>query len=177
MTNEFLRTSKGQNDECYTMKYGVEPLLEFLPRFREKIIWCPFDDESSEFVQTFRSNGYNVVCSHIKNGQNFFTYEPENWDLIVSNPPFTGKGDIFQRAISFNKPFALLMTLTWLNDRRPMRLFKDINFQLLMFEDRMNFKNQSQTKAINFSSAYFCRDFLPKDILIRNFNHSQRSLF
>ena len=31
--------SQGNNDECYTPKYGVMPILEFLPK--DKIIWCP----------------------------------------------------------------------------------------------------------------------------------------
>ena len=178
MTNEFLFTSKGKNDECYTHRYAVEPLLEFLPPFKDKIIWCPFDTEESEFVKVFREYGYNVVNSHIDYGQDFYNYEPENWDVIISNPPFTNKTDIFKRAISFNKPFCLLMTLTWLNDRAPKLLFRNIKMQLLMFEDRMDFKNQSQAKPINFSSAYYCRDFLTNQIEIRDFkNINQRSLF
>ena len=110
--------------------------------------------------------------------QDYYFYEPEQWDLMISNPPFTNKKMIFERAIDFNKPFCLLMTLTWLNDRAPMRLFRDKGLQLLMFEDRMQFKNQSKIKPINFSSAYFCRDFLPEQILIRDFkSFNQRSLF
>ncbi len=178
MTNEFLFTSKGKNDECYTCRYAVEPLLEFLPQFKDKIIWCPFDMEESEFVKVFRENGYNVVNSHISTGQDFYQYEPEKWDVIISNPPFTNKKEIFKRAISFNKPFCLLMTLTWLNDRAPKLLFKNIGLQLLMFETRMQFKNKNTDKAINFSSAYFCRDFLPSRVEIRNFKCStQGSLF
>ena len=34
MTNEFLFTSKGKNDECYTCRYAVGPLLEFLPQYK-----------------------------------------------------------------------------------------------------------------------------------------------
>ena len=178
MTNEFLFTSQGKNDECYTERYAVEPLLEFLPKFKDKIIWLPFDDDESEFVKCFRENGYKITNSHIKNGQDYYFYEPEQWDLIISNPPFTNKKMIFERAINLNKPFCLLMTLTWLNDRTPMRLFRDKGLQLLMFEDRMQFKNQSKIKPINFSSAYFCRDFLPEQILIRDFkSFNQRSLF
>ena len=178
MTNEFLFTSQGKNDECYTERYAVEPLLEFLPKFKDKVIWLPFDDEESEFVKCFRENGYKIINSHIRNGQDYYFYEPEQWDLMISNPPFTNKKKIFERAINFNKPFCLLMTLTWLNDRAPMRLFKDKDLQLLMFEDRMQFKNQSKAKPINFSAAYFCRDFLPQQILIRDFKSlNQRSLF
>ncbi len=168
--------SSGKNDECYTYKYAVEPLLQFLKPFKDKLIWCPFDDENSEFVKVFIENGYNVVFSHIKYGQDFYTYEPKKWDLIISNPPFTGKRQIFERALSFNKPFALLMTLDWLNDSAPKQLFKYKELQLLMFEKRMEFKRNSSTKAITFSSAYYCWNFLPKQIIISDFNTNQIKL-
>ena len=44
------RTQKG--DEVYTPYYAVEPLLEFIPK--NKIIWCPFDEEWSAFYNTFK---------------------------------------------------------------------------------------------------------------------------
>lgn len=177
MANEFLFTSQGKNDECYTPRYGVEPLLEFLPKFKDKIIWLPFDDENSEFVKVLSENRYKIVNSHIKYGQDFYRFEPEKWDVIVSNPPFTNKKEIFKRAIDFNKPFCLLMSMTWLNDSTPKKLFRDESLQLLLFEERMQFKGQAKDK-INFSSAYFCRDFLPKQIVIRDFkNFNQGSLF
>lgn len=164
-------TSKGNNDECYTERYAVEALLEFLEAFRDKTIWCPFDDESSEFVQVLKENGFKVVFSHIKYGQNFYDYEPDEWDLIVSNPPFSHKRETFMRALSFGKPFALIMDLRWLNDSAPAQLFNNKDLQLLLFEKRMKFKNQPQNKQINFSCGYFCCDFLPKQIIIRDFSN------
>lgn len=184
MTNEHLRKSRGKNDECYTPKYGVEPLLEFLPRFKDKIIWCPFDTEESEFVKTFTERGYKVIYSHIDNGQDFYTHEPEKWDIIISNPPFSGKTKIFERAISFNKPFALLMNIAYLNDGVAAKTFKDIRLQLLSFNQRIEFKQRSakNVRIINFLSAYFCRDFLPDSgILFRDLKNSysanQKKLF
>lgn len=178
MTNEHLRTSKGKNDECYTPRYGVEPLLEFLEPFKDKIIWCPFDDETSEFVKVFTEYGYNVVYSHIKYGQDFFQYEPEKWDILISNPPFTNKAEIFRRALSFKKPFALLMTMTWLNDATPANVFQDRELQILTFNQRMQFKNQRQDRKINFLSGYFCHNFLPKNFIFRKFtNRNQMRLF
>ena len=49
-----LKANKS-NDECYTPFYAVEPLLEFIPK--GKTIWCPFDEEWSAFVQTFKTGG------------------------------------------------------------------------------------------------------------------------
>ena len=177
MTNEYLRSSKGNNDECYTKDYGVLPLLEFLPRFKDKTIWCPFDTNESQFVKILTKNGYKVVNSHIWNGQDFFYYEPEHWDLMISNPPFTNKKDIFLRALSFKKPFALLCPVTWLNDSTPCKIFKDTRLELLLFVDRMTFSNQPQNKEINFKSIYYCHDFLPNQIEIRGFDYGQQTLF
>lgn len=156
--------SLSEDDECYTPKYGVEPLLEFLLKFKDKTIWCPFDTDDSEFVKVFRKAGYSVVSSHITDGKDFFEYEPEKWDVIVSNPPFHGKRKFFERALSFGKPFALLAPITWLNDSAPKKLFGD-EMQILMFDKRICFDGKG--KAINFSSAYFCKDFLPQQIVCR----------
>ena len=168
MSNEYLK-SKGSNDECYTPSYAIEPLLEFLEPFRDKTIWCPFSTNDSEFVKVLTKNGYKVIHSHIKDNKDFFTYQPKSFDLIIDNPPFTNKRLYFERCISFGKPFALLMTILWLNDKAPKDIFKDIDLELLLFDKRIKYNNQSQ-KGINFASAYYCYGFLPKQIEIRTLN-------
>ena len=155
--------SGGGNDECHTPRYAVEPILKYLDK--DKIYWLPFDTKDSYFYKVLSENGFNVVISHIDNGQDFYTYEPEEWDCILSNPPFTKKRNIFERALSFNKPFALLMTNTWLNDSAPKQLFKDKELQLLMFDKRIEFIGQPKNK-ITFSSSYYCWNFLPKQIIM-----------
>ena len=160
--------SVGKNDECLTPDYGVKPIIKYIPK--NAVVWCPFDTEESEFVKQIRSNGNKVIYSHISNGQDFYTWEPkERWDCIVSNPPFTAKRQIFERALSFNKPFALFMSNTWLNDAAPKQLFKEKDLQLLMFEQRMKFLNNGKVQnKITFSSSYFCYNFLPKQIIMES---------
>ena len=41
--------SKGNNDECMTPNYGVEPILKYIQK--NAVVWCPFDKEDSEFVK------------------------------------------------------------------------------------------------------------------------------
>lgn len=157
--------SAGGNDECYTPAYGVIPILKYIPK--NWVVWCPFDTENSEFVKLIKANGNDVIASHIDNGRDFYEYEPPcKWDCIISNPPFTNKRKIFERALSFNKPFALLMSLTWLNDSAPKQLFKDKDLQLLMFDKRIKFVNNGVVNnKITFSSGYYCYNFLPKQII------------
>ena len=164
-----LMYSGGNNDECYTPDYGVEPILKYIPE--GDIVWCPFDKEDSQFViQISKQN--KVIRSHIDIGQDFFDYEPDEWDMIVSNPPFTDKRKFFERALSFNKPFALIMTNTWLNDSAPKQLFKDKDLQLLMFDKRMKFISPDgrDNDKITFSSSYYCWNFLPKQIIMEELN-------
>jgi len=152
--------SRGKNDEVYTPAYAVTPILRYIPQYA--IVWCPFDTYDSEFVKQISTKN-RVIYSHIFNGNDFFKYEPESWSVMVSNPPFTGKREIFERALSFNKPFALLMSNTWLNDSAPMQLFREKDLQLLMFDKRIKY---NESAKITFSSSYYCYNFLPKQIIM-----------
>ena len=166
ISSDKILYSKGNNDELYTPEYGVEPILKYIPA--NAVVWCPFDKEQSEFVKLI-SNKNKVIHTHLDNNEDFLSYEPdEEWDIIVSNPPFTNKRLFFERALSFNKPFALIMTNTWLNDSAPKQLFKEKELQLLMFDKRMKFTNPEGivNDKITFSSSYYCYKFLPKQIIM-----------
>lgn len=58
------RTANG--DEVFTPFYAVQPLLKYISK--EKVIWCPFDEEWSAYYQTFKENGYKVIRSSLKEG-------------------------------------------------------------------------------------------------------------
>lgn len=165
MNSKEILYSKGGNDECYTPKYVVEEIIEYLPK--DKVYWLPFDRDDSEFVVVLKENGYKYINSHIDYGQDYYTFEPDNWDIMLSNPPFTNKRKIFERALSFNKPFALIMSNTWLNDSAPKVIFKDKDLQLLMFRNRIKFLNNGViNNKITFSSSFFCWNVLPKQIVM-----------
>lgn len=165
MDSRKILYSKGGNDECYTPDYVVESILPWLDK--NKVYWLPFDREDSAFVRVLKSNGFKYINSHIDYGQDYYTYEPEHWDAMLSNPPFTNKRGIFKRALSFGKPFALLMSNTWLNDAAPKVLFKDKDLQLLMFRNRIKFMNNGVVNnKITFSSSFYCYNFLPKQVIM-----------
>ncbi len=165
--------NKISDDENYTPDYAVMPILKYVERFldirKKTIIWCPFDLENSQFViQLLKLQNITVLYSHISTGNDFFTYEPDEWDIIISNPPFKNKRKFFERALSFNKPFALMMTNAWLNDSAPKQLFMDKELQLLMFDKRIKFTNNDgrPNDKITFSSSYYCWNFLPKQLIM-----------
>ena len=154
----------GGNDECYTPAYFVRLILPYIPK--HAVIWCPFDTEKSEFVKLITANGNKVVHSHKDNGQDFFDYEPERWDILISNPPFTKKAKILERCLSFRKPFALVMTLSWFQDKKPVALFakRGLQPQMLMPDIRVQYNQEGK---IPFKSIYLCYSFLPNDLIFK----------
>jgi hypothetical protein len=169
--------NKVGGDESYTPEYGVRPMIKYIKDYirRNKIkhlnIWCPFDKrQESNFVKVLSEiESTNIISTHIDEGQDFFNYEPPIWDIIISNPPFKNKRQFFERALSFDKPFALLMTNTWLNDKYSKWVFKEANkdMQLLMFDKRIHFEQNGEIKKkTTFSSSYYCYNFLPKQIIL-----------
>lgn len=176
MDSQKILYSSGKNDECLTLDYAVKPILKYIPK--TAVVWCPFDKADSAFVRLIKEKGNEVIHSHIDNGQDFFYYQPsEHWDLIVSNPPFTNKRKVFERVLSFGKPFALIMSNTWLNDAAPVQIFNEYEkqLQLLLFDRRMKFLNNGEIlNKITFSSSYFCCDILPKDLVLEHLEIERR---
>ena len=117
-----------------------------------------------------KAAGIPVVHSHIRTGRDFFVYEPEKWDLIVSNPPFSIKQKVVERCLSFGKPFALLLSNLWLNSSAPVRLFREKEMQMLLFDKRIQF---TEKNAAYFGSSYFCHKVLPKQIVFESLNRSK----
>lgn len=116
MSNNQVYYTNGGGDEQYTPAKTVELLLPHIQHLKNKIIWCPFDRKDSQFVKVLTKNGFNVSYSHIDYGQDFFSYEPEEWDVIISNPPYTNKRRYWERCLALGKPFALLLPINILSD-------------------------------------------------------------
>lgn len=164
------------SDEVYTPEYAVRPLIKYLKQFKERLnkeqitIWCPFDEEFSKFVQIFNELPYvKVIYSHIDHDQNFFYYEPkEDYDIIISNPPFSTKDDVLKRLSELNKPYAMLLPIPTLQGQSRFPYMKDI--QYLGFDKRINYYKDKEMKhtqdGVSFGSCYLCKNFLPKDLII-----------
>ena len=164
------------SDEVYTPEYAIKPLIKYIQSYIDRnnletlTIWCPFDLEFSKFVQIFsKLDKVKVINTHIDNEQNFFFYEPEEeYDIIISNPPFSCKDAILKRLDELGKPYAMLLPIPTLQGQARFPYMKDI--QYLGFDKRINYyKDTSMTKTqdgVSFGSCYLCKNFLPKDLII-----------
>jgi hypothetical protein len=166
-----LKNTFNKNDELYTPPILVEPILEYIEDFADVnncssslplIIWCPFDKKDSEFVKILSKIDYvKVVYSHIDDGHDFFEYEPEEWDIAISNPPFSRKKEVFERLFKLHKPFAMVMNLMAINYQEIGNLFVDKDVQMLIPDKKVSFNGHTSS----FCSGYICKDFLPRDLI------------
>ncbi len=124
----------------------------------------------SEYVKVLQKNGFKVIHSHIDEDKNFFFYEPEEeYDIIISNPPFSQKDNVLKRLYELDKPYAMLLPIPSLQGQARFPWMKD-GLQYLGFDKRINYyTNQDLTqvqKGVSFGSCYLCKKFLPKDLIL-----------
>ena len=124
--------ANSKNDEFYTPLYAVEPIYKYIDK--NKTIWCPFDTEDSWFVKYGRLQGHKVIATHINNGVNFFNCEIPECDVIVSNPPYSCKGDVLKKLFEIGKPFGMLVGVVGLfESQERFNMFRDNQFEILYF--------------------------------------------
>lgn len=158
-----------ESDEVFTPVYAVKPIIKHILKTFDKdtIIWCPFDEKDSNYVIELKKAGYGVIATHINTGQDFFEYEPEQYDLIISNPPFSLKDQVLKRLDELNMPFAMLLPLPTLQGQKRFQYLKDC--QALIFDKRINYYKNKETKEVQrgvaFASIYICKDILNKDLI------------
>jgi len=161
------------NDEFYTPEYAILPIIKHIPK--NSTIWCPFDTNESIFVKLFRQNGFNVINTHIENGQDFFKIDVPDCDYIVSNPPYSLKTEVFERLFEIGKPFAMLVGVVGLfESQKRFNMFKNNQFEIMYFNKRVSyFKSYDEKKtSLNppFSSVYLCSKMLPNRIVFEEIN-------
>ncbi len=106
---------------------------------------------------------FNIDIREIIN-KDFFDWTDEelkSFDLIMSNIPFSLKGEIFSRLLYIDKPFVILCIGMCLGYTNIINIFKDKRLQLIIPNRHISYNG----KQSSFSSFYFCYKFLyEKDI-------------
>lgn len=154
-----------ENIEAYTPTYAVDIIIPYLNK--DMVIWAPFSKNEHNFAGYLRDKGFKVINTHIEDGQDFLTYKPDfKFDIIIDNPPFKNKTKFVEKAISYNKPFALFLPFNSFGDNGIPKLFMKNNLepQLLIPDKRTEFENQVN-KGISFKTVYICSRVLPKQII------------
>jgi hypothetical protein len=171
------KVANSGNDEFYTPEYAVKPILKYIKK--NSIVWCPFDNDNSHFVKMIRSEGHDVIATHLEQGLDFFETNIE-CDYIISNPPYSKKGEVLERLFELEIPFAMLIGVVGLfESQKRFEMFKNNDFEILYLNRRVAyFKDYNEQKpSLNppFSSVYLTKGMLPKQIMFEEINKTVKA--
>lgn len=169
------KVANSGNDEFYTPRYAVLPIIKYLKQKNFKNVWCPFDTSDSLFVKLLQKSGFNVTYTHLDTGGDFFKLIINDdftakFDVIVSNPPYSLKTEVLYNLFRTNKPFAMLLGVVGLfESKKRFEMFRDNEFEIMYFNKRIsyfeNYTDEKPSRNPPFSSVYVTRDLLPKQIV------------
>ena len=168
MGNHQFKQNKA--DEYYTKENAILPLIEYTPS--GTTVWCPFDTEESNFVKLLKHK-CNVINSHIWDGKDFFEYEPkQNYDFIISNPPYSLREPILERLFGLQKPFAMLINDAGLFDsKKRFKLLSENKFEIMVFDRRVDYikpNEPMQKSGVPFKSIFLCSNILPHTFVFKH---------
>ena len=145
-----------KHDDYETPRSAWENIKDYIPR--DKVIWEPFYC-SGLSGNDLKYLGYDVIHEN----QDFF--ESNYGDVIISNPPFSIKKQVFTRLKELNKPFIIIAPSSMINTQYIRQLFSDCDdkLQVIIPRKRIHFIKKidgeipdDYKSSCNFDCFYFC---------------------
>lgn len=140
-------------DDFQTPAIALDPLMPFLRK--EWTIWeCA--EGNGNLTRGLASEGYKVIGTDILSGFDFLTWAPDDYDCIITNPPYSLKQQFLARAYHLGKPFAFLLPLTTFETAKRQYYFKRHGLEVIFFDKRINFQTPSGKGSGSwFATAWF----------------------
>ncbi len=138
-------------DDYMTPKYAWENINHLIPK--NKVIYEAFygDGKSGKYLEEL---GHNVIHDKI----DFFddSNRPE-YDILISNAPFSKSKEIMDKLYEIDKPFILIFPSSKINTQY-FRKWKNKGLQIIIPRKRIQFiKNGNElNNKCNFDCFYYC---------------------
>lgn len=148
MSLAFKTKKKEGCDEYYTPQSAWQEIESFLPK--DKLIYEAFygDGTSANYLR-------ELGCSVVSEDVDFFDNKIE-FDLIVTNPPYSFKKKVFERLRQINKPFILLCPVSTITKAFYQAYFAQ-HCGVIIPKKRIHFiRNGEQTSRSWFDVIYIC---------------------
>lgn len=155
-------TNQDDTDNYETDCQGWLNIQQFIPK--DARIWSPFYCSGKQ-KDLFRVMGHDIIHED----RDFFSYmPPEDFDLIIDNPPFSCFKEVCHRLKLIDKPFIIIARSNLLLCRWFQRLFKE-HLQIIIPDKRITFTHLTNPKkGYNppFGTTYYCYKMeLEKDLI------------
>jgi len=158
LRNYSKQTLSNYSDEYYTSSDQVKDVVERVVIDKSWKILCPFDTDKSEFVIYLLSKGYNVT--YLKKGQINTDYNPEDYDIVITNPPWRHFAKLYADYLDRAPRYILILswTLWWAIEKHQTRDMKQIrkfaNGTYRSTKPRIPFKATNSDKTIDCFYMY-----------------------
>jgi hypothetical protein len=125
---------QGSPNDFQTPPEALNPLIPYLNK--DWTIWeCA--NGKGNLSRELIKNGFDVVSTDILYDFDFLTQKAEQFDCIITNPPFSLKQQFLERCYQLGTPFALLLPLAGLETIKRQNLFKKYGLQVIFFDKRI----------------------------------------
>ena len=158
---------KEKFDDIYTPEYAIRPLLKYIPK--NITVWECCDYGGSKITKLLEEHGCKVISTDKE--ENFFEHIPDvNFDMIITNPPYSLKDNFIRKCYEWNKPFCLLLPITALEGKARGKMFREKGIEVLVFDSRINFmenmiKEYNKKSGNWFNTSWFCYKVLPEKLI------------
>ena len=163
---------RSKGDEYYTPISVWENIIEFLPK--DKIICDPFNSVGNPTSMLNHANLKSlglkmsplVKYDHTTGEGDFFKDDGKEWDVLVSNAPFSIKQKIIKKLVDMDKPFCIIVPTITMSNKYISKLGKHI--QIIIPCQRIKYfhaDNVTNGRAC-FPSVYLCYKMNLPDKLI-----------
>ena len=137
--NDKYYMSKSKNDYNTPIEAWIL-LIQNMRKVKGLTFWLPFYNDGSikkEIVK--HTDDINII--HHKT--DFYSYEPEQYDIIADNPPYNNKEFVLKRCLELGKPFALLLPMETMERQFFSDMFKnDKLLQVIIPRRRYEFSSK-----------------------------------
>jgi hypothetical protein len=122
---------QGYHDLYETPYKTILPLLNnvfgnILPEQAKKIIIYEPACGNGAISSVFQGRGFQVIASDLNFGENrsdYLTSEAPEYNVLITNPPFTLGVEFLKKAYESGKPFCLLLPVEYLSRKKSSALF------------------------------------------------------
>ena len=141
------------HDDYMTPAAAWQNIAHLLPK--DKVLWEPFYGDGASGRNLREATG----CEVVHEPEDFFTYEAG--DVVVTNPPFSKKKEVFTRLKELGKPFVVVCPASMLTTQYFRQLFSGENIQIIIPRKRIQFGKMTDGDVAwegkcNFDCFYYC---------------------
>lgn len=135
-----------KDDDYNTPRIAFDLIFKHL-NITDQKVWCPFYNNGN---LTNILHDYNIIHED----KDFFSYIPNDYFILIDNPPYSTKKQIMERCVEIGKPFALLIPMDTLDRQYTASLMRQGDWSIIIPHKRYKFNDNSV--SMPFKVIWLC---------------------